>query len=620
MGRNGWNDRLVRGVLWLCLGMCADAQTLISTTRRIDWSKAGVTGGIPTRTTNCATLKPGATAAQINTAIASCANGQVVFLNAGIYPLSAGIRFNNKRNVTLRGAGPDQTFLVFTAGTSCGGMSADVCFINSDPNWTGEPRNVASWTAGYAAGATSITLSSTTNLRVGTMLILDQLDDPAADNGGIWVCQTINVCTQQNGAANGRKSRAQEQIVKVTAISGNKITITPGLYMPNWRSSQSPEAWWSNDAPISLSGIENLSMDHAGSGTTIRSGIYFFNAYDGWVSNVRSLNSNRNHVWLYQSAHVTVRDSYFYGTAHAASESYGTEQFMTADNLIENNIFQHITAPMQNVGATGTVFGYNFAVDDYYGVAPTWQQSSSYLHAAGNSFLLWEGNDGPGITADDIHGSSHFITAFRNVWLGWEPGKTQETIPIHLEAWNRYYNIVGNVLGKSGYHTQYEVAASSPGDRGRRTAGNKAIYTLGYSGNQGETLFPIPNDTLVKTTMMRWGNYDTVRAAAQWNANEVPSGLGQYGNAVPSDHTLPASLYLSTRPAWFTSKAGAVAWPPIGPDVTGGQDGTGHASRIPAHVCYDTTVKTSGILNFNARDCYPNAGPSTTRPPVPRRR
>ena len=586
--------------MWLCLGTCAEAQTIISSSRTIDWSQAGVIGGIPSRATNCATLNPGATAAQINSAIASCASGQVVFLSAGTYTLSSGIRFNNKRNVTLRGAGPDETILVFTAGSSCGGMGADVCFINGDGNWTGDPRNVAAWTGAYATGSTSITLSKTTNLQVGSMLILDQLDDSTTDNGAIWVCQTINICSQQTGAANGRASRAQQQLVRVTAINGTSVAISPGLYMPNWRSSQSPEAWWSNDTPISMSGIENLTLDHAASGTSIKSGIYFYNAYNCWIRNVRSLNSNRNHVWLYQSAHVTVRDSYFYGTANAASESYGVKQFMAADNLVENNIFQHITAPMMNAGGTGTVFGYNYATDDYYGVSSTWQQSSSYHHAAGNSFLLWEGNDGPGLTADDIHGSSHFITAFRNVWLGWEPGKTQETIPVHLEAWNRYYNFVGNVLGKIGYHTRYEAAASSSTDPGNSAVGDTSIYALGYSGNEGTILPPIPNDTLVKATMMRWGNYDTVHAAAQWNASEVPSSLSAFGNAVPATQALRDSLYLPARPSWWT----ATPWPAIGPDVGGGADPTGHAHRIPARACYDNTAKTAGILNFNALTCY----------------
>src|SRR5206468_108965 len=79
------------------------AQTVIDTSRRIDWSQAGVTGGVPNRTTPpCMTLNPGASAAQINSAIGSC-RGQVVKLNAGTYNLSSGIDFNANSDVTLRG-------------------------------------------------------------------------------------------------------------------------------------------------------------------------------------------------------------------------------------------------------------------------------------------------------------------------------------------------------------------------------------------------------------------------------------------------------------------------------------------------------------------------------------
>src|SRR5262245_28147457 len=81
-------------------------QTIVAPSRSIDWSKAGVTGGIPSRTTICATLNPGATAAQITSAIAVCPAGQVVKLNQGTYNLEDGIRFNGRNNVTLRGAGP----------------------------------------------------------------------------------------------------------------------------------------------------------------------------------------------------------------------------------------------------------------------------------------------------------------------------------------------------------------------------------------------------------------------------------------------------------------------------------------------------------------------------------
>jgi hypothetical protein len=89
---------------------------ILSPERAADWSKAGIPGGVPRRTTILATLAPGATAGDINRAIASCPGGQVVLLCAGTCTLSPGIDFANHGNVTLRGAGADRTFLIFTGG------------------------------------------------------------------------------------------------------------------------------------------------------------------------------------------------------------------------------------------------------------------------------------------------------------------------------------------------------------------------------------------------------------------------------------------------------------------------------------------------------------------------
>src|SRR5262249_45996737 len=106
--------------------------------RAIDWSGAGVTGGIPTRTMACATLKPGATAAQINAAIAACPEGQAVVLGAGTYSIADdGIVM--KSGVTLRGAGADKTLLEFSNVNSCGGGWAAICFMGSN-EWAGDNR------------------------------------------------------------------------------------------------------------------------------------------------------------------------------------------------------------------------------------------------------------------------------------------------------------------------------------------------------------------------------------------------------------------------------------------------------------------------------------------------
>src|SRR6266571_1321872 len=110
---------LLCSFLVLCLSTPAHAQLwsgILDPSRAVDWSQAGIPGGIPNRTTICATLNPGATYTQINTAIAACPSGQVVFLNAGTYNLSGSISIA-KSTVTLRGAGPDQTKLVFSSGS-----------------------------------------------------------------------------------------------------------------------------------------------------------------------------------------------------------------------------------------------------------------------------------------------------------------------------------------------------------------------------------------------------------------------------------------------------------------------------------------------------------------------
>ena len=54
---------------WFALLLCMVAltlmqragaqQTILAPTRGIDWSKVGIAGGIPVRTTRCATLSPG---------------------------------------------------------------------------------------------------------------------------------------------------------------------------------------------------------------------------------------------------------------------------------------------------------------------------------------------------------------------------------------------------------------------------------------------------------------------------------------------------------------------------------------------------------------------------------
>ncbi len=576
--------------------------------RAIDWSRAGVVGGIPTRTTVCATLNPGATAAQINAAISACPTGQVVSLTAGSYAISDdGIVM--KSGVTLRGAGADKTLLTFSTTNYCSNLSAAICFSGTN-DWSGAANtqpgaaNAADWTAGYAQGATQITLSNvgSTGITAGQYIYLDQAND-TAPGSDFFVCdQTMASCSLEGGNGGrviGGVLRSQIQIVQVTAVNGSTYTITPGLYSPNWRASQSPSAWWATK-PIENAGLEDLSVDATNSGGQMNVAIY--NAMNDWVRGVRLIRTctcQRDLVQLNMAAHSTVADSYFYGT-QGQSVNYGVEAYGASDDLIENNIFQHVVAPMVVQPSLGSVYAYNYAINDTYadGQGIHWVQDEFIQHNGGVEFQLYEGNVGPGFGGDVFHGNQLMNTLFRNYFLGTDPGRADDTTVVSLESYVRYMNIVGNVLGTPGMTTKYQVTAG-PGADG-------TVFNLGGGNTEGSVT--VAADPKVLSTLLRWGNYDTASAAARFEASEVPSAVTPLGNAVPKDHTLPASFFLATKPGWWPSTK---AWPPIGPDVAGGNiTGLGgHASTIPAEDCFlgpmaGPTDGSGNVLTFSATACY----------------
>jgi hypothetical protein len=57
------------------------------------------------------------------------------------------------------------------------------------------------------------------------------------------------------------------------------------------------------------------------------------------------------------------------------------------------------------------------------------------------------------------------------------------------------------------------------------------------------------------------------------NYDYITDGVYRWDDA---DHVLPSSLFYASKPSWF----GGVAWPAIGPDVTG------QAVQIPAEYRY----------------------------------
>ena len=46
--------------------------------------------------------------------------------------------------------------------------------------------------------------------------------------------------------------------------------------------------------------------------------------------------------------------------------NYGIESYGASDNLIQNNILQHVVSPILVQPALGSVYAYNYAINDTY--------------------------------------------------------------------------------------------------------------------------------------------------------------------------------------------------------------------------------------------------------------
>ena len=219
-----------------------------------------------------------------------------------------------------------------------------------------------------------------------------------------------------------------------------------------------------------------------------------------------------------------------------------------------------------------------------------------------------------------------------------------------MRALERNENLIGNVLGTTGYHTQYQTYATSTTAVTGGAAEYTSIYSLGGGGTGMACSLNPPQSTLCDpltySTLMRWGNYDTVNAAIRWNTTEGCPASNTYVNAnctnfVTPSETLPSSFLYSSTPSWWPS---GKAFPIIGPDISTGNMGTcsggtyagwlatssgqctggtfstawaSHAISNPAMDCYLTTMAgppngSGSALSFNAATCY--SGSSSPSP------
>lgn len=588
---------------------------VLSGAQAIDWSNSGV-GGIPPRTTNCASLTSSATLAQINSALASCASGQTVSLAAGTYNISGTISVPS--NVTLRGAGADQTILNAT------GSSGNVVTLGS-----GSPSySPISITGGATAGSTSITVGSTSSIKTGMYLVITETNNSSyvSASGSEGTCTWCDA-----GWSSGNSARGQ--IVAVTGVSGSSVTISPGLYSAY---TNSPVAVAFNMS-ASYAGVEDLQVysNNTGYGSSFGMSACAY----CWLKGVEANYTDGDFVEVYWGYRDEIRDSYF---SNAFLHSPGTHDsciqigLKTSALLLENNIIERgHQSVIVEWGAAGNVLAYNYTEGEFDASAQNVVIGGFDFHGAHPQYNLIEGNVLTSIYADSVWGTSSHTTAFRNWVVGTNmvcsPSSGRGTITcsggnghqgfqgaraMQMSYLTKFNNYVGNVVGSAqmqslnGYGSALAQTASIEYPTTRSYDSVAYGWTFGYgeesddgsgSGCSGG-VSPCHLAGTSSTDLLQ-GNFNNIGGAISWVSG--------------TPLTLPGSFYLTGKPGWW----GSIPFPATGPDVTGGSGPGGHTYGNPARMCFlnsmhGTDGGAGGPYTFNANNCYGSGGGTSATPQI----
>ena len=511
--------------------------------RSIDWSP-GMPGGIPENYTLCANVKDSPynaigddladdTTAFVN-ALAACSSGTYVYVPAGTYKITSGLTIPS--GVILKGDGPSLSKLRDHRPAGTGAYLLQMLGSSST-----QASNI---TAGWNKDSTSITVDNIAGLAINDYIMLSQLNE----SGLTTATGYGSSCTWCG--PRGDESRAMAQIVKITNIAGNNLTLSRPIYYAS--AGHSSQAMKLGGSLRYNSGIQDLYLERV---STIGSGyrtIVIKFCINCWVKNIESYKTGGAHVRMEYDYGCEIRDSYFHEAwGYGSGTGYGILMMnANSDNLIENNILNMTRhSVVMEGGGSGNVIAYNYSKDPYDSDSPSWLSGDMITHGAHPYMNLFEGNYAANFENDNTWGSSSHNTYIRN------HANRSRSIPtslaqraVDVQANNHYMSFIGNVFGPT----------SGGGTEGPGTAcGVQPIDWRAFGCNTpGGTENP-PTDSTVAGTILRHGNYSYAGAILRWNGSD-----GQ---------DLPNSLYLTSKPSWWNnqSESGKCRpWPSIGPDVS----------------------------------------------------
>lgn len=471
-----------------------------------------------------------------------------MFVPAGRYRIDAPLTIINSA-ISLRGAGAATSFIVSSW------IAVRIGGLGPWPPPKNNPSYVMAVSAGATRGSQTVTVASTADIPVGRMVMISETDDPSL----VWT----------KNAVAGRYRASLHMVEAKTATS---VTFRPALpityaYAP--QLARMPDL-------TQMAGVENIAF--VGSGGNPTNFIQVESAWNVWVTGSEFSGMPSKTMMIMFSGHVEVRRNYVHDQTNGGSNSEAIDLLTDiswsaiVDNICVAGGFPQITigdggANPNYGGGFGNVIAYNYAVDAYYTDPPTspahgmMAADISTNHSPHAQFTLVEGNYMGKFASDGYHGSGSHTVLFRNVITArnrWT--NATDRIAVQIDRRNLFYSVVGNVLGQVGRPATYEYLNASISN----DVDNTTIYRLGFPdiGNQSFSgTFPPtalansdggPRDLYALRTTTTYG---TTLIEGNWNAfiNR------QDWSAAPA--ALPASLFLTSKPAWF----GNLAWPPVNP-------------------------------------------------------
>lgn len=546
---------------WLATVLCFIASVglaeIIPADRLVEWSTntCGIPGGIPVRTNIFSLIPTNYSASQINSSLASCSNGWVVLLTNGTFNLSGII--NIPSGVTLRGLGPDKTFLVSAAP---GNQRQGIVTIGAIPN------NKTAWlpiASGATNGSTNIVLaSSDTYIQPGTIVYIDEtnsswlVSNSGAGNGGV----PKNDTDDRSGNVPGSHNVSQQvEIKQVVGGSGNKsFNFHPPLM---WNYTNHPSLFYrynsdggtnyTHDAGVESLTIRNTSTTSAGVGTG--NNIAFCSAKHCWVTNVTSLDAIVCHFWFERNYGLEIRGCTISNTMiFTSSGGYGLLLEQDSCCRVEDNIFVHMRDFIKcELGSSYNAILYNYMTDPQ---PETGKQTASHTgisHSPHPMMNLFEGNVTFTPTMDFYWGSASHFTMLRNWFKGPVSWCTSIGRALCIDERQQYNNVVGNILGSNFQLTnptwthRYSLKISP--DSSWSTSGSYSTYIIGYhdidSGFGSD-----PDGMQIWTNTIAAANYDFIAGQTNWYKPTTVEAI-------------PDSFFYTNKPYYF----GTNAWPPFSP-------------------------------------------------------